>query len=567
MNTSYYTAKSSYFNLMNERMIQEENMRTFFTACNIVMEGSNDLSPLNEGVGDNLKNGWNKLVQFVKEIVAKFTESITNLFSSEKGWLEKYKNIILTKKPAEDATIDDFPPYDIGYQRITGATVPQFNPENDASKLASNEEFIKYVCPAIGSVFKDVFPDGAESKLSDGLTKYFRGGESRNGVQMSNLNFTDMYNFCYNYEKLSDLVKKDQKAIDSSSNNANTAIQKAIESLSTEEKNKTAEQPRDPQAEKKNDNTDSGNSADSDVKNDEKDTKKQQYIQDYIKHAQNAIKPIHGKYRKGDEPSDVKDSYNKNVAAKRKELEDKAKAEGIDLNLSDLTNVVHRLEFATLYNFNEVLYNIITEAPDIKMGKSETPKASTNTNSAATKDNNTAYNANNTTASQDTADSAASGAMGRNNNDKQAALEEISNKIKVYQDVTNAIFTAKIAVITEIFKAYMSIMRAHVRSIVGKEADTTSVAPSVASDNKSSTYTQVRMDDITRARDNYNNASGEQNQKQALATYTAVIKRIYGDSAWNNAFKDPNKGKNDEAATNNYFASIFETNFKAVNNQ
>ena len=563
MNTSYYTAKSSYFNLINERVIQDENMRKFFTACNIVMEGSNDLSPLNEGVGDNLKNGWNKLVQFIKEMVAKFIESITNLFSSEKGWLEKYKQIILTKKPAEDATIDDFPPYDIGYQRITGATVPQFNPDSDAARLKDNESFIRYVCPAIGPVFKEIFPDGAESKVSDGLTKYFQGGEPRNGVKMTDLNFTDMYNFCYNYKKLTELVQKDQKAIDSSTTAANNAITKAIESLTPEEKNQTAATPKETGAEKKDDNqtSQSTTSSTSSTSSSGSDKKTEKDFENEINALKNEINNKRSSYKS---MSDEQKTLERDkIETKKKNLEGKAKQAGVNL---DLSGKDFSLEFVTLYNSNDTLYDIITEAtPKISGGKTEAPKTPTNT--AATQDKNTAHNSGNTATTQDNTDKAAANAMKNNKNDSQAALTEISNKIKVYQDVTNAIFTAKLAVITEIFKAYMSIMRAHVRSIVGKEADTTSVAPSVASDNKNSVYSEVRKNDIEKAQQNYRSANGDEAKRQALSTYTATIRRIYGNNTYDNAFKDSAKGKSDELTTNDYFANLFMTNYNAINNQ
>ena len=80
-----------------------------------------------ESVGDKVKSKWNKLVEFVKTMVSKFMESITNILLNEKDYLEKYKDIILKKPPKSDMKYSYTGDYKIGIDRLINTELPLFN--------------------------------------------------------------------------------------------------------------------------------------------------------------------------------------------------------------------------------------------------------------------------------------------------------------------------------------------------------------------------------------------------------------------------------------------------------
>jgi hypothetical protein len=550
---------------MSERAIQDNNMKKFFAACEIITEGYDDISILNEGVGDNLKNGWNKFVQFIKETFAKFAESMSNIFQTEKSWLEQYKDIILKKKPDENMSFDDFPPYDVGIQRISKATVPLFNPDGDANSLKDVESFITMVCPDISQSIGSLFPDGIDKNTSTGLTTYFKGGESRNGVKATDLNMTDLWNFCYNYKTLTGYIEKDNRAIMSSVTNANKAITTAIENLDQKQKQTNAPDPTAGGG-NQNGNNSGGNGNGNGTQVDPKESL----------NTKNTIIKLLGNITDPQTSTDYDtfkaqiDKATKEYTVTKDKLTDtdkQAVVTAINADIDKLNNsAIGRNKGSSIDAVKEsVIYAIgyITEA--IKRSPTDNSASKNNSSTSGVySDKTTQANKQNVTTSEEDRNKNADNAMKNNNNDATKAVEEITNKLNVYQKCVQDIMVSKSAAIQTIFKDYMTVMREHVRSIVGKESSTAAVAQQASTNTvDSSKYTQVRFNDIDRARKAYNDAAdGSVDKKTKLDQYVNTIKRIYGADQWSKQFAN----FKDDAQTAEYFATTFLNKYNAANN-
>ena len=97
-----------------------------------------NIRAINEAkLGDKIKTRWQKFVAFIKNMFAKFIESMTNILYNEKDYLEKYKDIILKKKPKEDMEYSYTGDYKEAVITKGGITVKEIVPSTMESKLIS----------------------------------------------------------------------------------------------------------------------------------------------------------------------------------------------------------------------------------------------------------------------------------------------------------------------------------------------------------------------------------------------------------------------------------------------
>lgn len=172
---------------------------------------------LEETFFDQIKDRINKLIQAIASMLGKFKESMDNLFKSDTGYLEKYKDIILKKKP-NDVTINGF--YFYKLSELANTIVPDFD---SGWKLESNDDSEKK-----SELEKKMFPNFANlnsnASLVDNFKSYIRGDEKT--VSAQDLNMTEIFNYCYSFKDngMIDSIKKDQKKIDNASNNVNIKL-------------------------------------------------------------------------------------------------------------------------------------------------------------------------------------------------------------------------------------------------------------------------------------------------------------------------------------------------------
>lgn len=214
-----YTMEASYANYLLESMMQEETLNRCIQEALIITEGvavKSKLQSLNEGVGDKIKEIWQKFVAFIKRIYGKFAEVMNKVLDNDAGYLEKYQKIIQNKPFKLDVTCRDYQ-----LDRVVAAQVPLFNYSMLQSKLTSKAVFMHSVIPAFGE------NDNADD-LNGWCKAYFCNGKEEE-VKLSNINMTDFYNYCHDFkDKTLPRLKQDESNIDKSAANANSLIVSAI---------------------------------------------------------------------------------------------------------------------------------------------------------------------------------------------------------------------------------------------------------------------------------------------------------------------------------------------------
>ena len=177
-------------------------------------------------LSDRIKATWKKFIAFIKGLVAKFMESLSNILLDEKDYLEKYKNIILNKKPKEDMEYSYTGNYTKGINRLINTSVPMFDYYKYSKQLQAEGD---------GELAEAIMPQ--EFKYDDGETlaeqfkSYFLALEDgQQEGKFSNLNMTDIYNFCYNFNKIKGIVDKDINRLEASTRAIENAINKELSS-------------------------------------------------------------------------------------------------------------------------------------------------------------------------------------------------------------------------------------------------------------------------------------------------------------------------------------------------
>ena len=273
LNRHDYCLEAAY-NSYIETKIYNENRLTEAIERNLILTESSSyntkkmkLTALNEsGLGDKIKDKWNKFVKFIKNIFAKFMESMTNILYKQQDYLKKYQKIILNKRPKEDIEYSYTGNYKLGVNRITTLEIPDFNYATMKSDLLdenddNHNKFIRNHIHPNGYDYDDV------ESLADSFKKYFIAGEegSQSG-KLSDINMTDLYNFCFNFDKIQKITSKDITHLEKSTTAVINAAQDNINTNNSNQQDSKTESAfiygRNYFTEKTENNSDKGEAAD-----------------------------------------------------------------------------------------------------------------------------------------------------------------------------------------------------------------------------------------------------------------------------------------------------------------
>ena len=166
-------------------------------------------------LSDRIKATWKKFVAFIKNMIAKFMESMTNILLDEKTYLEKYKKIILEKAGKETVEYSYTGNYEVGINRIIAMKIPvfEYNQYKEALEAEGDDALIEAITKGKGFTYTD------GETLAEQLKKYYTAyddGQKTGNLADGKLNLTNIYNFCYNFNKIEGIVNADNAAIDKS---------------------------------------------------------------------------------------------------------------------------------------------------------------------------------------------------------------------------------------------------------------------------------------------------------------------------------------------------------------
>lgn len=426
-NTAHdYTLESAYYSYLENRIQQELRINQLISECSILNEANTGIitktkkiAALHEaGMGDKIKAGFKKFIEFCKNIFGKFMANMTKILADEKTYLDKYRDIITKRPGSSEIDVSYYGNYEKGIDRITKTHIAPFDWNKVKDTLKADETDVAY-----SAFFKnpqgmveglDGFTYDQNEDLKAQLKEYFIGGEDgQQEKKMSDMPLKSMFDFCYDFEAINKNFKKDLNAIESSTNKINNAINQA-------------EVP----------NT---------VANTVEDTEKTD----------------------GSKGQDTKGS-------------------------SDATT--GHLSSAIDHNFIGGFFNEAGPKPEAKQtdNKDNEPQTNTNLNVDTTKVSQATGTVDRLNAEDEkkNAETQVGNAMkDQQGKDNSAARDAVGKIVNKYQNIANAIVTAKMTACEQICKDYMKIMNIHVKSQVGKSAE------AGGGKTNGKTYTRDQYDD------------------------------------------------------------------------
>lgn len=216
-----YVDKMAYANFLFEQERNTIKLNAFISECLCIAEGGNiydGIKAINEGISDKAGSAWDKVMDFLRRMWGKFVENMTNLFNSNGYYLEKYKDIIL-KKPIKFTEKITMPNYFNGIKNIVGVKIPLLNVQS-LERIPLNAED-KTGMDNLRTEFMNAWRNGKPADNPNGkefkawAVDYFKGlGTSEVDFTASQINMTDMYNFCHDSKNITSTLEKDKSAIE-----------------------------------------------------------------------------------------------------------------------------------------------------------------------------------------------------------------------------------------------------------------------------------------------------------------------------------------------------------------
>ena len=224
-----YCLELSYDMFIANEMLEQAKLERFVNESLLIMEGTNTVSNMTvivESFGDKFKEIIKKIVNAVVNMWHKFLEGMNTLFKSDKAYLEKYKDIIL-KKQVNLGTLT-MPNYEKGMNELLNKKIPPFNYQGLKSNLSNDKEQ--------GSFRKSIYNDYNPSVEFPAFVKNkMQGGEKDITVKGSQLNMTNLFNFCYNFDKLAKGIENEINTINKVGNQAIAIIDERVRKMPKQE--------------------------------------------------------------------------------------------------------------------------------------------------------------------------------------------------------------------------------------------------------------------------------------------------------------------------------------------
>lgn len=407
--SSLFLYEAEYMEYLDTKISNQNNLFRAINRYTGMTEGASMV--MLESVGDKVKSKWNNLVEFVKTMVSKFMESITNILLNEKDYLEKYKDIILKKPPKSDMKYSYTGDYKIGIDRLINTELPLFNYGAMAESLKKEGDY-----PVIQEIIlKDkAFTYDADKSVASNFKDYFIAADKgTSSGTFDQLKMVDLYNFCMNFKKMEDVVKKDQTRL----NNSSSAIQAAMadeirkaKAAANDAAHKPVENPQD-----------GGN-------------------------AQDTTNPTH----KISNPNGNKVKVSTSAGKQQQQQQNGGN------NQNQGSNNKQNVDASAIYSTN----NLSSFSEKVEVTNSDATKAMGSYSDENKKNDNTEANA--------------KGAAGELTKDgkpvtEEDAIKEVDALVSKWTNICRNLIGAKLTAVETIAKDYMTIIRNHVRSYGGQD--------------------------------------------------------------------------------------------------
>lgn len=191
----------AYQMFLAEQNLEQAKLESFIKECVLISESKNTIDNMvviQESFAEKVKATVKKFLAMISKMWAKFMEAMTTLIRRDKVYLEKYKDIILKKRPIEA----NYTMYNYNIQALLSDSCPVLNLNEMDNILKDNDTFIT-------SKFNSYISGAKTPYDMNALTKAKLRNGAEQSVKSTQLNMTDLYNYCIDYKKLEDVIKKD----------------------------------------------------------------------------------------------------------------------------------------------------------------------------------------------------------------------------------------------------------------------------------------------------------------------------------------------------------------------
>lgn len=223
-----YTYESKWIDYLVQQSINEATLDRYVGECLVFSEGSNvydKLVAINEAISDKITSAWDKIMDFLRRMWGKFTETLNSILAKDTTYLEKYKDIILSKPIKAFAQVSMFD-LTAGEKNIANIPVPIIDSgimDSIPVKTGETDE-TKSALDAMRTRIVSAWQSGKPNQNPEGkewqqwLVDFFKGalGGEKN-YNADALDIRGMYQFCMNKSKLLSTLDKDRKNIETSS--------------------------------------------------------------------------------------------------------------------------------------------------------------------------------------------------------------------------------------------------------------------------------------------------------------------------------------------------------------
>ena len=188
-----------------------------------------------------IKNKWEVFKNFILRIFDRFKDALGEILDKNKRFLERYKNNIINTEGSDQVNIEYWGNYPEAIKRCMNTELAVFNYQRDAEWLRQD---------GYSGILKDIMAGKNEfnyvegENLGDQFKNWFLGvGSDSKPTKktLKDLNFKQMYDFCYNSGHIINGIEKDIRHLDQSSremmNAANKLERENAEKTQTDQTN------------------------------------------------------------------------------------------------------------------------------------------------------------------------------------------------------------------------------------------------------------------------------------------------------------------------------------------
>lgn len=213
----------SYFMFAEQQILQQSSIMSNLSECVALESGDiESLRAISEGAIDKIKEVLHKIAEKIKEVFKKFTTRVSELVISDQKFLEKYKDVILNNS-FKDKKVTMYN-YDVN-KLSNGFLIPNYN-WNEIEKICMAENVEAEV---INTYYKDLKADSNDT-LAEQMTKAIKGEEEVE-MSMRSLDPKELYNFCVNFKKNTEVIDKAQEDVNKMINSISIELEKAYKEV------------------------------------------------------------------------------------------------------------------------------------------------------------------------------------------------------------------------------------------------------------------------------------------------------------------------------------------------